>query len=171
MRWLSVICVSAVVLAGCQPDIPRRLNAPPQGYSEHPHFMQDSFEAMVDNATLADMSVADCHFAGPTDQLSGLGVWRLQKLSRMLQVYGGTLVYDTRLDDSRLVNSRLDRLRGYLASAGCDMDEVVVQVGMPSSRGMRATEAIEAMKAPTASKDEGGTSTALDPYADGGSSQ
>jgi len=149
MRWQALVVLAVGLAAGCQTDRPARLNAPPQGQAARGHRLQEPYVAMVDNAALNDMSVADCHFVAHTDQISGLGLYRLQRLAEMLKVYGGTLRYDTRLDDGKLAAARLERLREYLAAAGCDMEKVSVELGMPGGEGMLAAEAIKAQQAPT----------------------
>jgi len=144
--WLAMPII-AVLLGACQQPAPSRLNSPPQGFAERRHELGKPFQTMVDNATLQDMSVADCHFVAGTDQLSGLGVYRLKRLAEMLKTYGGTLRYDTRLEDQNLLKARLARLRDFLKDAGCDMSKVSVQPGMPGGEGLQATEAIEVLKA------------------------
>ena len=98
---------------------------------------------MVDNAVLHDMSVADIHFIPHTGELSGVGEVRLNRLARLLNTYGGTLRYETLLDDEALVNQRLEHTREYLALTGCDMDRVEVAPMMSGGRGMPGDEAVE----------------------------
>ncbi len=81
---------------------------------------------MVDNAILHDMSVADMHFIAHTGELSGVGEVRLNRMAKLLHTYGGTVRYETTLDDEVLMGLRLAHVREYLALTGCDMERVKV---------------------------------------------
>jgi hypothetical protein len=134
MKWLSVLgLVLVIVSAGCQQPS-QRLNSPPQGDTVHRSPMQEPYQAMVDNSVLADMSIADIHFAGGTARLSGTGEYRLSR-------------YDTQVMDDKLVHQRLQRVEEYLAAAGCDMDKCSVRQGMAASAYMPAAQAVKAQQA------------------------
>ena len=125
MKRLSVLGVMSVVLAvGCQQPA-QRLNSPPQGDTVNRSPLQEPFHAMVDNSVLADMSVADIHFAGSTPQLSGTGEYRLSKLAQVCKVYGGEIRYDTQLQNDKLLQDRLKRVEQYLAAAGLRHGQVL----------------------------------------------
>lgn len=107
---------------------------------------------MVDNAILSDMSVADIHFIPHTAELSGVGEVRLSRMAKLLNTYGGTVRYETQLDDEVVIGKRLDHVREYLALTGCDMKRVEVTTGMAGGRGLSGEDAVKNLKAGTAKK-------------------
>ena len=121
------------------------------------------FDQMVDNAILRDMSVADIHFIPHTTELSGIGVARLDRLARLLQVYGGTVRYETLMKDEALVQQRLDHVGEYLALAGCDMDRVELAAMMSGGRGLPGDEAVDKLNQGTAPAGQDSGSTTLLP--------
>ncbi len=147
MKWVPVLALVCVVLAAGCAQPPQRLNSPPQGDTIHRSPLQEPYAAMVDNSVLADMTVADIHFAGATAQLSGTGEYRLEKLAQACKVYGGQVRYDTQLQDEQLVQARLKRVEQYLAAAGCDMDKCSVKVGMAATANMPVAQAVKAQQA------------------------
>lgn len=98
---------------------------------------------MVDNAILHDMSLADFHFVPHSSEISGTGADRLDRMVHMLNAYGGTVHYQTDLDDDKLVNQRLGHVREYLTVAGCNMARVEVKTGLSGGRGIPARTALE----------------------------
>jgi hypothetical protein len=118
---------------------------------------------MVDNAILRDMSVADIHFIPHSNELSGIGVARLDRLARLLQVYGGTVRYETLIVDETLIEQRLDHVREYLSLAGCDMDRLEFKATMSGGRGLPGGEAVEVMQHGTSPAQEGAGGSALMP--------
>ena len=110
---------------------------------------------MVDNAILHDMSIADIHFVAHTNELSGTGVARLDRMGPLLDTYGGVLRYDTTATDEQLVQARIDHVREYLTVVGCDMDRVEIHAMMAGGRGMRATHALQADKRAYTQNDDG----------------
>lgn len=98
---------------------------------------------MVDNAILQDMSVADIHFIAHTGELSGVGEARLNRMAKLLHTYGGTVRYETTLDDEVLMGQRLAHVREYLALTGCDMERVEVTDMMSGGRGLPGNEAVK----------------------------
>lgn len=85
-----------------------------------------TFLFMADNGMWKNMAIADNHFVAHTTEISGAGEARLDRMAYMLNVYGGTLRYETNETDETLVNHRLQHVREYLALAGCDTSRVVV---------------------------------------------
>jgi len=128
---------------GCnQPS--ERLNAPPQGYSEYPSPLAESFVYMVDNAMLEDLSLADIHFVPHSGELNGLGARRLERYAKLLTVYGGSVRYATAVADDRLVEQRMGSIRDYLATTGIASERIRVVRDLPGGVGMTAREAIVA---------------------------
>ncbi len=97
---------------------------------------------MIDNAILRDMSVADIHFIAHTGELSGVGEARLNRMAKLLHTYGGTVRYETTLNDEALMAQRLAHVREYLALTGCDMERVTVADMMSGGRGLSGDEAV-----------------------------
>jgi hypothetical protein len=147
MKSLLVVgLVLVVVSVGCQQPS-QRLNSPPQGDTVNRSPMQEPYQAMVDNSLLADMSIADIHFAGATTRLSGTGEYRLSRLVEVCKAYGGEIRYDTQLLDEQLVQQRLQRVQDYLAAAGCDMDKCSARLGMAATATTPAAQAAKAQAA------------------------
>jgi hypothetical protein len=99
---------------------------------------------MADNALLQDMSLADVHFVSHSGELNGTGAARLDRLSPLLDVYGGTVRYETELTDDEEVAKRLEHISEFLATTGCNMDRVQIEAMMSGGRGMSAKDAIQA---------------------------
>ncbi len=119
-----------------------RLNAPPQGSTNYPSPVQDSFVYMVDNAMLEDLSMADIHFIPHSTELNGLGARRLERYAKLLTVYGGSIRYSTNSSDKELVDGRMVSLRDYLGTTQIAADRIKVVHGMPGGQGVTAREAI-----------------------------
>lgn len=102
----------------------------------------EPFELMVDNAVIRDMSVSDVHFVAHTNELSGIGEVRLNRLARVLTVYGGTVRYATAVTNEEVIKKRLGHVREYLELAGCDMDRVQFAWMMSGGHGMPGDEAV-----------------------------
>lgn len=146
MRFFCRLIVPAAVivaLAGCEKP-PMRLNAPPQGNSENPSTLQESFVYMVDNAMLEDLSMADVHFVPHLAELNGNGARRLERYAKLLTVYGGTIRYTSTRGGEALTAQRLESIGKYLATTGIAPDRVKVTEGLPGGVGMSAREAIAA---------------------------
>ena len=160
-RCMKVAPVMAMVLlvAGCKnykSSSEKDLIKMDTTAEEHGHH----HSYMVDNAVLRDMSLVDFHFVPHTDELSGTGVARLNRMAPLLNTYGGFVRYDTLQGDDDLIERRINHVREYLALAGVNMDRVDVGVAMPGGRGMPATEAIEKYRrGPVAPDDRGGSAT------------
>jgi hypothetical protein len=103
---------------------------------------QQHFRDMADNAVLSDMAVADFHFVAHTAELSGTGAARLNRMATLLDTYGGTVRYETFEPDEKLVKQRLEHVREYLTTTGCDMARVDVKAMISGGHGMPANKAI-----------------------------
>ncbi|HUN80833.1 MAG TPA: hypothetical protein VMV81_04910 [Phycisphaerae bacterium] len=121
------------------PDKPR-LNSPPQGYAEPHHAMASYYAYHNDQGMLADMSIADIHFIPHSDRLSATGQARLERYAELLADTGGTLRFDTKVNDDDLVRARLIAANSFLAELECT-HPILVAVGGAGGRGMTAQEA------------------------------
>ena len=155
MRCASLSLAAVAVLgllgaSGCGGNGPSRLNSPPQGSSESPSSLQDSYVNMTDNALLEDMSVSSVHFVPHTTELNSLGVRRLNRYVEILKIYGGTLRYDGLDDPDEMVKQRIERIKGMLVAGGVEADKCEVVQAMSGGPGLRADEAIAAREVTTA---------------------
>ncbi len=140
-RALFGLCLAAVWLsAACAPDSNKRLNSPPQGASDERPVWADYYTYHNDQGMLADMSLADLHFVPHSTELSGVGQARLERYAELLAARGGTLYYDTAIEDEVLLTSRLDSAMRFLAQCAPGRQSVEVVVGAPGGRGMDARE-------------------------------
>jgi len=132
---------------GCDYGGMSRLHAPPQGYSGEPNLVaQEPYAVMVDNAMMSDMIISDIHFVPHTNELNGLGAHRLERYARLLKHYGGTLRYDSTLDNEKMIEKRMEHVSEFLATAGLETDDVKVVRGIAGGEGLPATEAVMAVK-------------------------
>lgn len=128
------------------------------------------FTHMTDNAMLSDMSLADMHFIPHTNELSGLGEVRIDRMAKLLSVYGGTVRYATELGDEAMIEQRMEHVREYLTLVGCSMDRVTVAVMGPGGIGMPGAEAVRNYRSGTAGRGGGATGqTGFIPVTTGGS--
>ncbi|MEP0843061.1 MAG: hypothetical protein HRF43_10165 [Phycisphaerae bacterium] len=130
----------ACFAAGCT-EPAQRLNAPPQGASDRPHAMQDTYVYMNDNALLAEMSMSPAHFVSNRPDLNALGLRRLMRYADLLKEYGGTVHYDGLEDPEPLARERRERIQSFLAQAGVDPKTFAVESGLAAGRGLRGAEA------------------------------
>jgi hypothetical protein len=93
---------------------------------------------------LADMSIADIHFVPHSTFLSGAGEARLERYAELLAAHGGSLNYDTAINDGKLLDARLKSARDFLAQACPGGQPVDVMIGPSGGRGMSNKEASEA---------------------------
>lgn len=100
-------------------------------------------QAMVDNASLSDMSIADIHFVPHTNVLNTLGEQRLQRYADMLMFQGGTLHLQTGAADEDFNLDRIESITNFLASAGIADGRIVTEPGLRRGRGIKAVEAIQ----------------------------
>lgn len=141
--WPAVVILLGLVQAGCvKPADTRRMNAPPQGYSENRHRLAEFFAYHNDQGMMADMSISDIHFIPHQKQLSGTGEARLERYAELLATTGGSLTYETRLDNEALVEERIKIAREFLAQSIPSHNRIDVVLGMPGGRGMEVTEAM-----------------------------
>ena len=144
-RWKRCLLSAALVSAGtlgCQQRF-SSTDVMVDRMEETRGISRGSYVHMADNALLHDMSLADLHFVAHTNELSGTGAARLDRMAYLLDAYGGTVRYDTLSVDESLVSQRLEHIREYLALTGCDMDKVEVKLMLSGGRGMAADDAIE----------------------------
>ena len=134
-------------MVGCGVTGLRRMNAPPQGTPTYPAeaavSRQRPFVTMVDNALLSEMAVFDVHFVPHTAELNGLGERRLARYATLLKHYGGTLRFDSTVDDEDLADQRMAQVREFLTIAGVEEENLDVVRGIPGGQGMLAVEAAD----------------------------
>ncbi len=157
--WLTATLFISVVMtaAGCTSPS-ERLNAPPQGQTDHPAALQDSFVRMNDNALLAERSMSPAHFVPGTNELNTIGVRRLMRYATLLKVYGGSLAYDGVQDPKAISEKRVDQIASFLAAAGVGPDNVKVELALAGGR-QQAIEASQARDASRIVSDKGRTWT------------
>jgi len=103
---------------------------------------QEHWDDMADNAMLHDMTVADLHFVPHTAEISGTGAARLDRMATLLDAYGGTVRYETYESDDALVKKRLDHVKEYLTTTGCEMKRVEIKAMLSGGRTITAKSAI-----------------------------
>lgn len=158
-RKLSLgAALALIAVAGCSTKS-ERLNSPPQGVSERPHELQESFVTMSDNAAKRDSSIVDIHFEPHAAELSGLGVWRLTRMGEVLSATGGIIRYQTSMTDEDMVEARLQSVRDFLAASGFDTDRITVEAGMARNAGGDAEQAMEARATALAGEGSGAAAT------------
>ncbi len=138
----GIVCSLCMLASmGCQQPH-ERLNAPPQGHTEHPAKLQEPFVYMTDNALLADMSMSAVHFVPHQSELNSLGARRLNRLAEILKIYGGTVRYDGTTDDAKLASDRISQIKEYLLARGLEANRMEIKRAMAGGEGMNASEAI-----------------------------
>lgn len=133
--------LSLAIGTGCQEPV-KRLNAPPQGHGGEQSPLRHHFDAMTDNAMLADMSMSPVHFVPHSTELNGLGARRLNRYAEILAIYGGTLRYDGAERDEDLLRDRLESIREYLVRHGIGEERCEVKADLAGGEGMDATLAV-----------------------------
>ena len=133
--------ISLVVLAACATPGPR-LNAPPHGTAEKISDLQGTFVYMHDNALLADMTVSNRHFLPRRALLTNLGEQRLRRLVSLIEAYGGTIRFNSDLEDQELIKKRMAVVVQFLADAGIDTTAEILREDLPGGSGMDAREVI-----------------------------
>lgn len=136
----SIAALAAVALSGCE-SAPDRLNAPPQGQSDRPSWMQADYARMVDTAMLTERSMSAVHFVPGSGELNSIGVRRLNRYATLLKVYGGPLHYDGIEEPEELATARVEQIRSYLVASGVGPDHFSVDVALAGGSNMRAHEA------------------------------
>jgi len=133
------LLLAATLGAGChQPQPTTTMNAPP---AKDQTRVGQFFAQHKDQSLMADMSIADMHFVNNTALLTGVGEARLERYAELLATTGGTLHYETHLEDSQLLGARLRTAREFLMQASTGSKPVHVALGMPAARGMTGGEA------------------------------
>lgn len=122
---------------------------------------REHWDDMADNAMLHDMTVADLHFVPHTGEISGTGAARLDRMAALLDAYGGTVRYETYEPDESLVKKRLDHVKEYLTTTGCEMKSVEVKAMLSGGRTISATSAIAIAAKGTATPTAGGAASTL----------
>jgi len=130
-----------LVLVGCQQPN-QRLNAPPHGTAVRSSELSPLYSHMEDSALLEDMTVSDYHFVPHRAILSTLGKARLARLAGLMEDYGGTVRFNTDLEDEKLIQSRTEAIMAYLAEVGVDTTQEVLTRDMRGGTGMDAREVI-----------------------------
>ncbi len=138
LLWTAALCVAC---GACQQPA-ARLNAPPHGDTENTSELRDTYDQMIDNALLADMSVTDIHFLPDRAALNTLGQERLSRLSELVKMYGGSIRFNTGLTDDALIQERAKAIIAFLAGEGLDTTSAVLVRELPGGRGIDATQAI-----------------------------
>jgi len=141
MTRIGLLAAALLGLVACSEPRPR-LNAPPHGIPYKTSDMQGTFVYMADNAMLEMMTMSDMHFLPRRATLTGLGQERLSRLASLMKAYGGTIRFNTDLQDEKLIAARMKTIRDFLAEAGIDTSGEVVVRDIPGGRGMPASEAI-----------------------------
>jgi hypothetical protein len=104
--------------------------------------MADNYVYMSDNALLEDMSISAEHFVPRRDELNATGARRLNRMAKLLKVYGGTVFYAGVEDEEPMAEKRMQVIKDYLLAHGADAEEFSVERGLPGGDGMRASESI-----------------------------
>jgi hypothetical protein len=139
LLWTAAVCV----LCGACQGPPDRLNAPPHGLTEDTSPMRDMYEHMVDNEVLADMTISDIHFLPHRARLNRLGEERLGRLAGLMELYGGTIRFNTSVTDETLLQQRTEAIMAFLDEEGIDTTAEVLVRDLPGGRGMDAVQAIK----------------------------
>lgn len=137
-----LLALSPALTGGCAGEPFTRLNAPPQGPGEERPAWADMYTYHNDQGMLADLSIADIHFVPHTSELSGVGEARLERYAELLAGRGGTINYDTAMDDEELLAERLSTAKQFLAQAMPSQKSIEVALGPPGGRGMGHREAL-----------------------------
>lgn len=137
----SLISMSILVLCACnKPNA--RLNAPPHGEPYETKDMQGTLVYMQDNALLANMTVNDSHFLPHRTRLSGAGEDRLCRLAALMHEYGGTIRFDSELEDHALLDGRIRAIVEFLNELGMQTTSDMVKHDLSGGRGMSGAEVI-----------------------------
>ncbi len=139
---LALVAACLVMTTGCQQGETVSMNSPQTEDSPPQPGIAEYFAYHNDQGMISDMSIADVHFIPHQASLSGIGEARLERYAELLATTGGTLNYDTRLQDNTLIEARLAIAREFLAHAVPGKNQISVVLGMPGGRGMLATESM-----------------------------
>ena len=160
LSWIAVLALVSLFGVGCEEPI-----TPPERLLQRPldaGALDKYDDPMVNNAAASNMSIADGHFHPHTSELNSLGIRQLERLSTALDRFGGTVRYETRSTDEDMIAARVLMAERFLTDTGMVMDNVKVEPGLPSGRGISATQAIiartKAHQAKSGGGDDGGRS-------------
>jgi hypothetical protein len=145
----------ALVTIACRP-VQQRVET----MADEPTATEAALRNMGDNGRSHDLAIADVHFIPHSSEISGLGEAALERFAPWLEVYGGTLRYETYLTDEELVVKRIAHAREYLALVGCDVDRIHVKAMISGGRMITAADAVRIMKAGSAAVAAGGQAAA-----------
>lgn len=148
MRYqtLSLLLV-VVVMAGCgSKKMPTAHDRQMQAMDRSKEDPKVHFTYMVDNAILHDMSISDIHFIPHSNELSGTGVFRLDRMAPLLNTYGGIVRYETIETDKERLKARISYVEEYLSVVGCDMENIEVKIMLSGGRGMSASKALAGLE-------------------------
>lgn len=137
---LTMITGAALLTACNKPHA--RLNAPPHGEPVETTDMQGTFVYMQDNALLANMTVNDTHFLPHRARLNGAGEERLCRLAALMHEYGGTIRFDSDLEDGGLRSARTQAVIEFLNELGMQATSETVKPDMAGGSGMAGAEAV-----------------------------
>ncbi len=136
LRSICAIAPALVAIACNQPEDTTSMNIPPTDPAEARKELAQFFAYHDDQGMMHDRSIADIHFVPGTTYLSGTGEARLARFAELLSDMGGTLNYDTRIQDATLVNGRLGSARQFLQRYNVGGPQIQVALGMSGGRGM-----------------------------------
>ena len=86
--------------------------------------------------------ITHLHFIPNTARLNSLGARRLERYAVLLASYGGTLRFDSALDDEEIGEERMQHVHEFLTAAGLTSEQIEVTRDIPGGTGMQATEAV-----------------------------
>ena len=135
--------LGVVHLSGACDEAGERYGETPVTLEEARWNAEARYQAMMDNALISDMSVADIHFVPHTTVLNSLGEQRLQRYADLLMYQGGTLYLETASQDEAKQKARIASVQEFLASAGIEDDRLAAEIGIRAGHGIAAVEAIQ----------------------------
>lgn len=141
-RTLGLCVLLILTMVGCVDPAPsQRVNSPFMLDTESRSNIGEIFAYHNDQGMISDQSIADIHFIPHSTRLSGTGKTRLERYAELLADTGGTLHYDTPIQDVKLVEARLTTAKRFLRQKVAGKHVVKVVLGMTKGRGMDAAEA------------------------------
>jgi len=99
-------------------------------------------DRMTHNAELADMSLSDIHFMPNRSILNSNGTQRLTHLAWIVDHYGGTIMLDLEDSVGPMAKERMQTVVAYLKACGLVENKILVEFGLPQTKGMGAKEAV-----------------------------
>jgi hypothetical protein len=167
-RRLALLPTLVIAATACNKDVQTATDIHHARMDEARRTSGAHLTHMVDNAILRDMSLADIHFIPHSDEISGVGEVRLNRMAALLNTYGGIVRYETLEKDEPLIQRRLAHVREYLELTGCEMERVEIVAMISGGRGLPGDEAVEKYEKGTAKQqDSQSTSFMLAPGGSG----